>query len=79
MYMCVCVCVCVCVCTYMYMYIYIYGGGSPLAWGFGGNIPEFCFLAHGFLISVKEFRLLTNPGQLIRGLDDTKSYICIVL
>jgi hypothetical protein len=35
--------------------------------------------ADGFLIPVKELRLLTNPGQWIRGLDATGSYIyCIV-
>jgi hypothetical protein len=33
----------------------------------------------GFLISVKELGLLTNPGQWIRGLDVAGSYIYIVL
>jgi hypothetical protein len=35
--------------------------------------------ADGFLILVKELGLLTNLGQWIRGLDATRSYICIVL
>jgi hypothetical protein len=33
----------------------------------------------GFLIPVKELGLLTNPGQWIRGLDATGSYMYIVL
>jgi hypothetical protein len=35
--------------------------------------------ANGFLIPVKELGLLTDPGQWIRGLDVTGSYMYIVL
>jgi hypothetical protein len=33
----------------------------------------------GFLIPVKKLGLLNNPGQWIRGLDSTISYMYIVL
>jgi hypothetical protein len=60
-----------------------------------GNTLEFCFLAafcihvwgvfrhmvfaDGFLFTVKELGLLTNPGYWIRVLDATRSYMYIIL
>jgi hypothetical protein len=35
--------------------------------------------ANGFLFSVKELGLLTNPGHWVRVLDATGSYMYIVL
>jgi hypothetical protein len=37
------------------------------------------FFAGGFLFSVKELGLLTNPGHWVRFLDGTDSYMYIVL
>jgi hypothetical protein len=58
--------------------------GPPL-WGTGETCHIFrCFFGtwffvDGFLFSVKELGLLTNPGHWVRGLDAIGSYMYIVL
>jgi hypothetical protein len=74
------VCVCVCVESFALFLLRIYR--SLLSSAF--LRPFFVVFQHmvfvdGFLIPVKELGLLTNPGQWIRVLDATRSYICIVL
>jgi hypothetical protein len=44
-----------------------------------GGFSAHGFFADGFLFSVKELGLLTNPGHWVRVLDATGSYMYIVL